>query len=814
MKKTFILLWLVLILASIYAIKPDFDYSDNTVIVVLKPEISNPRISVDDSFFGDLENAIIENISLIYNEKAIEALAKRGSQYQAIYKLTLPSHDKALIHQTIDILNKNPQIDYATPDYLFPADDVTPNDEYYEFLWGLNGTHGIKAPQAWEITTGSQNIRVGVIDSGIATHPDLDANVTTGYDFYHNDTVTTDDPSGHGTHVAGTIGAVGNNEIGVVGVNWNVTLVPLQPGGDTYTYASYVVSAITYATNTWGTDEQISILNQSLAGYGKLENSDPRPVAINNYPGLFVWSAGNGDPALGYGENVDNLNVLYYNLSNLIAVGAIQPDGQKAEWSNYSSSGEHVHVYAPGVSIGSTVTDAGYDTMDGTSMAAPHVSGVAALLLSVNPSLSAAQLKHIIMDSADPIVVTTGHGEQTVKRLNAESAVHLALNWLHLPISPTAHDFGMVEVNDISEGQTFTISAGDNGSYTIDSITITGEQVSEYILEVVGLPWILSAGETRTFSVSFSPTSLGVKTAAINISTNINEYTHIIHLSGKGWHFNADIPYSQNFDQATNLNDICWTGNLLYTDGIGRYVLFGGNNTNALWMRLNINYPAVEVYTPTLNGVTARTTLTFDYQIFGLNGYDTPPYQWAEPILYNLSPEDKVYIEASTTGGTGTYTTLYEINDTNHTIFQGYRTIELPLSAFAGENVNIRFRAETTSQRWFFILENVVVADLVSDSDEVTVPLSTALVGNYPNPFNPETVISFSLGAEGLVNLDIYNVRGQKVRSLAGGAYGVGVHSVVWNGCSDDGRSVGSGVYFYRMVSGEYVGVKKMLLVK
>jgi len=102
----------------------------------------------------------------------------------------------------------------------------------------------------------------------------------------------------------------------------------------------------------------------------------------------------------------------------------------------------------------------------------------------------------------------------------------------------------------------------------------------------------------------------------------------------------------------------------------------------------------------------------------------------------------------------------------------------------------------------------------LSGSDEVTVVFATALHGNYPNPFNPETVISFSLGCSGAVSIDIYNVRGQKVRSLISGVYGAGVHSVVWNGADSAGRSVGSGVYFYRMVSGEYVGVRKMLLLK
>jgi len=109
----------------------------------------------------------------------------------------------------------------------------------------------------------------------------------------------------------------------------------------------------------------------------------------------------------------------------------------------------------------------------------------------------------------------------------------------------------------------------------------------------------------------------------------------------------------------------------------------------------------------------------------------------------------------------------------------------------------------------------IFLIDSSSATADETLSAGAGLLGNYPNPFNPSTTISFSLGNEGFVALDVYNVRGQRVRSLVRGVYGAGVHKVVWNGVSDDGRSVGSGVYFYRMVSGgQYVGVKKMLLIK
>jgi len=102
----------------------------------------------------------------------------------------------------------------------------------------------------------------------------------------------------------------------------------------------------------------------------------------------------------------------------------------------------------------------------------------------------------------------------------------------------------------------------------------------------------------------------------------------------------------------------------------------------------------------------------------------------------------------------------------------------------------------------------------VSDKDKTVVPVTGRLLGNYPNPFNPSTCIAFDVGREGLVVIEIYNVRGQKVRSLVSGVYGVGVHNVVWNGVSDAGIGVGSGVYFYRMDSGGVSEVRKMVMVK
>jgi flagellar hook assembly protein FlgD len=103
---------------------------------------------------------------------------------------------------------------------------------------------------------------------------------------------------------------------------------------------------------------------------------------------------------------------------------------------------------------------------------------------------------------------------------------------------------------------------------------------------------------------------------------------------------------------------------------------------------------------------------------------------------------------------------------------------------------------------------------LASEEDIIPVVTQTALKGNYPNPFNPETSIAFDLANEEHVSIDIYNIKGQKVKTLANDRFGVGSHSIVWNGKDDSGKNVGSGIYFYNMKSGKYTSTRKMILMK
>jgi subtilisin family serine protease len=280
-----------------------------------------------------------------------EALSSESAA--TVKRLVLPGlqlvHVDGSVAHAVAALRGDPAVAYAEPNYLYRADAV-PNDPRYGQLWGLARIH---APAAWNITTGRSSVTVGVVDSGIATdHLDLAANVVPGHDFVDGD----NDPrdfNGHGTHVAGTIGARGGNGRGVVGVDWQVGLMPVRvlDGNGSGSNAN-VTAGLAYAC-THGA----SVVNASLGGgaYSRAMRD-----AIAACPStLFVFAAGNN------GGNNDssphfpcNYGAAPDNLPNVICVAATDANDGLADFSNY---GHSVDLAAPGVGIASTRP--AYDTL-------------------------------------------------------------------------------------------------------------------------------------------------------------------------------------------------------------------------------------------------------------------------------------------------------------------------------------------------------------------------------------------------------------------------------------------------------------------
>jgi len=328
--------------------------------------------------------------------------------------------------------SEHPNVELVEPNYLYHA-VTTPNDTRYPEMWWLNNigqTGGttdadIDAPEAWDIATGDASIIVGVVDTGIDyTHPDLAANVWVnpgeiagdgidndgngfvddvhGYDFVNNDGDPFDDNE-HGTHVSGTIGAVTNNGLGVAGVAWNVQVMGLKfldrNGSGSTTDA---IDAILY-----GVDMGADILSNSWGGGGFSSSLEASIQTAESAGVLFVAAAGNGDAR---GRPIDNdANPQYpasYPEANIISVAATDHNDAMASFSNFGATS--VDLAAPGVSILSTIPGNQYALFSGTSMATPHVSGAAVVLLGNDPTLTVSQLKAKILDNVDVLPQLSG----------------------------------------------------------------------------------------------------------------------------------------------------------------------------------------------------------------------------------------------------------------------------------------------------------------------------------------------------------------------------------------------------------------------
>lgn len=336
------------------------------------------------------------------------------------------------------------EIEYVEPNYIVNA-DILPNDPDFGELYALHNTGqdggtidaDIYAAEAWNLQTGG-SVVVAVIDTGVDyNHPDLADNIWVnegeipgngidddgngfiddyrGWDFNNNDNDPQDDHS-HGTHCAGTIAAVGNNGIGIAGVNWHAKIMPLKflSSGGSGTTAD-AVSAIMYATMMGA-----KVMSNSWGG-GGFSNALRDAIEAAKEAGIiFVAAAGNSA-----GDN--DLLPHYpssYDSENVIAVAATDRNDELASFSCYGL--ESVDIAAPGVSILSTAPDGGYKYSSGTSMATPHVAGAAALAMAHWPSSSSEQIISAILDGSDPLsslegMVATGGRLNVSQMLNPEN---------------------------------------------------------------------------------------------------------------------------------------------------------------------------------------------------------------------------------------------------------------------------------------------------------------------------------------------------------------------------------------------------------
>ncbi|KZE64109.1 hypothetical protein AWM68_13465 [Fictibacillus phosphorivorans] len=388
------------------------NYKENEVIVKFKNNYSMKKLGATSTTLG------------LTNPKVLN---KEGTQ---VIKFSKNKKMADVLRE----LNASPHVEYAEPNYFYKP--TTVNDPLFSKLWGLKNTGqeilgqvgkkgiDINVEAAWAKTKGNTSLVIGVIDSGIdINHPDLKDKIwvntgeipndgidndkngyiddVNGWNFYdkNNRLFIRGEEDFHGTHVAGTIAAKANN-IGVIGIAPNVKIMPLKFLGPYGGYESDAILAIEYAKS-----KGVKILNNSWGGG---ENAQALKDAIKNSGTLFIAAAGND------GMNADS-SPMYpaaYDLPNILSVASINNTGNLSYFSNYGV--KSVDVAAPGEGILSTFPIMGgdystaYEYLDGTSMATPHVAGVAALVKSANPTYTPAQIKDAIMRTTTKLSTLTG----------------------------------------------------------------------------------------------------------------------------------------------------------------------------------------------------------------------------------------------------------------------------------------------------------------------------------------------------------------------------------------------------------------------
>lgn len=388
---TIILLIIVSAAGSVLAQGPDDrhpDYVPGEILVKFKPQVGS--LSVQRSL--QAEGVRVLNVSPRSGVMRLQVVPGRENE-------------------TISRLQDRGGLEYAIPNYRIEALN-DPNDVYYQ-----NGTQWaidiINAPQAWDIHTGSSHVVIAVVDTGMdLDHPDLAAKLwvnggeipnngsdddgngytddVNGYDFLNLDTIPDDDDHYHGTHVSGIAAAVTNNSLGVAGVSWGAKIMPLKILGAAGGSIADLEEAIYYAV-----DNGAQVINLSLGakyskwpcGWTNVETA--LNYAVNNNV-LVVVASGND------GQNGVNCPGAY---DQVMAVGSTTQTDARSSFSNY---GPRLDITAPGSSIYSTFPGT-YSYLSGTSMATPHVAGLAALIWSMDPTLTATQVRNIIQTTADDL---------------------------------------------------------------------------------------------------------------------------------------------------------------------------------------------------------------------------------------------------------------------------------------------------------------------------------------------------------------------------------------------------------------------------
>ncbi len=642
------------------------------------------------------------------------------------------------VDDMVATLNKDPNVEYAEPNYIYHA-FMTPNDTYYSpYQWDLPQIH---MPAAWDQSTGS-GVVVAVIDCGVAYEnygayakaPDLaGTNFVAGYDFVNNDSHPNDD-EGHGTHVTGTIAQTTNNNLGCAGVAYNCSIMPVKvlnsAGNGTLTDIADGIN--------WATSHGAKVINMSLGGPSGSTTLQNAIISAYNAGVTIVCAAGNA------GTSAPQYPAAY---SQCISVSAVRYDQTIASYSSYGST---VDICAPGGDVtvdqngdgygdgilqntfaAPNYTSFGYYFYEGTSMASPHVAGVAALLIAkAGGSLTPAQVRAALQNTATDLGASGwdqyyGYGE-----VNADAALQ-------------------------------SIGGGGGGSAPVANFS--GSPTSGTAPLAVSFT-DLSSNSPTSWSWTFGDG--GTSTAHNPSHTYTSAGTYTVSLT-------ATNAYGSNTNTKTN------------------YISVSSGSANSM----HVSSIAVS-RTTSRNRCRGYGTITI------VDGNGAP---LSSATVYVTATGPTGGTGSATTGSDGTVTFQTSLSRRNCNLEYCFEVTNVTKSGYTYDSGSNLVTKACESGNVFSNNPNTDNAVQIGQD----LPYTFGLDQNYPNPFNPTTQISFEIPASAHVKLEVFNMAGQKVATLADEEMSAGLHTVTW-----DASHNSSGVYLYRLEAGNQVDSRKMILLK
>jgi len=458
--------------ASLVQFFDEYEYVEGEIIVVIcAPYEAN--FSVRGIFDARAFSQALESDAEVFAERHRLRTSQTFSEIAQVSSRSILhlASDYKSTEDMLLALSSDPSVVSVSRNYIIRPAQTRPNDPKYGSLWGMEN---IGMPKVWHYhATGSRDVVVAVFDSGINhNHPDLKANMATDSFGNHGRSFRgrmvsehSMDEDGHGTHVAGIIGAEGNNATGVVGVNWQVSLLAVRVlhGSPAQGHLSNVIDGINYVLSEKNNGMNIRVVNMSFGGWMSPQtNNSAQAIAIKALSDagiITVMAVGNDNQNLNNPIRSHAGQRHYpssFRFNNTIAVGAINSKNARSSYSNFGN--QWVDIAAPGDGIYSTHLGDGYMAMSGSSMAAPHVAGAAALLAAYSPEEPPSHIRARILHAARNIgVVEEFWADGTLDVFGAISIPHISVPWItEQPESQTA---------DPGSTVSFSVTATDTALY-------------------------------------------------------------------------------------------------------------------------------------------------------------------------------------------------------------------------------------------------------------------------------------------------------------------------------------------------------------